>query len=156
MSERQLVVFSIDDKLYGIEIAHVSSIEKPSEMHSIPNTPEFIEGLMNLRGKVYTVFNLRERFGISDKAFDEETKIIMVNKGSSTIGFIIDKVNEIINVNEKDISNLPDVLDNLKNKFVNSVVTIGEKTICLLDLDKTFTISDEDNEAFIKSHTKSK
>jgi purine-binding chemotaxis protein CheW len=111
---------------------------------------------MNLRGKVYTVFNLRKRFGVADKKADDNTKVIMVNKGSSTIGFIIDKVNEIVNADEKNISCLPEALDNLRNKFVNSVVTMGEKTICLLDLDKTFTISDEDNDAYLKSKIKNK
>lgn len=134
MATRQLVVFSVNNEEFGIDIEQVNIIERSLEIFKIPNTPEYIEGLVNLRGKVHTVFNLRKRFNMPAKNFDENTKIIMANTGDSIIGLIVDEVKEIIRVDDKDIENAPKVLEDLKRKYINGVAKVNERIILLLDL----------------------
>ena len=134
MATRQLVVFSVNNEEFGIDIEQVNIIERSLEIFKIPNTPEYIEGLVNLRGKVHTVFNLRKRFNMPAKDFDENTKIIMANTGDAIIGLIVDEVKEIVRVDDKDIESAPKVLQDLKRKYITGVAKVEERIIMLLDL----------------------
>jgi purine-binding chemotaxis protein CheW len=80
MAVQQLVKFHIADEVFGIEIKQIFKILKPQEIFKVPNTPPFIEGLLNLRGQVLTVFNLRKRFNMPEKVNDENTKILIINQ----------------------------------------------------------------------------
>ena len=144
MAIRQLVVFSVNNEEFGIDIEQVNIIERSLEIFKIPNTPEYIEGLVNLRGKVYTVFNLRKRFKMPPKDFDDNTKIIMVNTGASIIGLVVDEVMEIVRVDDKDIESAPKVLQDLKRKYITGVAKVGERIIMLLDL--VIVLMTDDNE----------
>jgi purine-binding chemotaxis protein CheW len=134
MAIRQLVVFSVNNEEFGIDIEQVNIIERSLEIFKIPNTPEYIEGLVNLRGKVHTVFNLRKRFNMPAKDFDENTKIIMANIGGAIVGLIVDEVKEIVRVEDKDTESAPKVLENLDRRYINGVAKVGERIIMLLDL----------------------
>lgn len=144
MASRQLVIFGINGEEFGVEITHVKEINRPMEIFKIPNTPDYIEGLINLRGKVHTVFNLRKRFGLADNGMDENSKIIMVNVDTSVIGFIVDEVKEIIRVEDEDLEDTPKVLTDLKGKYVNGVAKIGERVVLMLNLDTTFRIQEDE------------
>lgn len=144
MAIRQLVVFGVNGEEFGIDIEQVNIIERSMEIFKIPNTPEYIEGLVNLRGKVHTVFNLRKRFNMLSKGFDENTKIIMANSGSTIIGLIVDEVKEIVRVDDKDMENAPKVLEDLKRKYITGVAKVGERIILLLDLN--IVLMTEDSE----------
>ena len=136
MSIRQLVVFTINSEEFGIEIDCINSIEKMLEIFKIPNTPEYIEGLVNLRGKVHTVFNLRKRFNLPCPELDENNKIIMANTSAAVIGIIVDEVREILKVEESDIEAAPKALSNLKDKFLRGIAKAGSRVVILLDLEK--------------------
>lgn len=144
MASRQLVVFSIDNENFGIEINNVNSIQRVMDIFKIPNAPSYVEGLINLMGKVHTVFNLRKRFDLPAREFDEETKIIMVNTSSSSIGIIVDEVKEIIRVEEEDIEYMPDIATDAKGKFVTGVAKTGDGVIMLLDLDSTLNLRNDE------------
>ena len=136
MGTRQLVVFTIDEEEFGIEIDRINSIEQMLEIFKLPNTPEYIEGLVNLRGNVHTLFNLRKRFNIPCPAIDETNKIIMVNTSASTIGIIVDEVKQIIKIDDSDVESTPKALSNLKEKFLSSIAKKDSRIIMLLDLEK--------------------
>jgi len=144
MASRQLVIFGINNEEFGIDISCVNSIEKPLEIFKIPNAPDFIEGLINLRGKVHTVINLRKRFNMPVREFDESTKIIIVNADSSVVGFIVDEVKEIIHVNDENIENTPSVISDLKEKFINGVAKIDGRVIIILNPVTVISIEDDD------------
>lgn len=149
MAIRQLVVFSVNGEEFGIDIEQVNIIERSLEIFKIPNTPDYIEGLVNLRGKVHTVFNLRKRFNMPNKDFDENTKIIMANSGGSIIGLIVDEVKEIVRVDEKDMESAPKVLEDLNRKYITGVAKVGERIIMLLDL-AIVLMSDESEKVAVK------
>ncbi|HHV98230.1 MAG TPA: purine-binding chemotaxis protein CheW [Clostridiaceae bacterium] len=135
MASRQLVIFNVGDEEFGVDISYVNSIERPLKIFKIPNVPEYIEGLINLRGKVYSVISLRKRFNLPVKEFDDLTKIIMVSANSSIVGFIVDAVSEIIKVDDADIEDTSSVLNGNRKRFVNGVAKVNERVIMLVDLN---------------------
>jgi purine-binding chemotaxis protein CheW len=139
MATLQWVVFSINGDDFGVDISQVNIIERPVEIFKIPNAPGYVEGLINLRGKVYTVFNLRKKFGLETKPTDDNTKIIMVNTATSTVGIVVDEVKEIIKVEDKNIESAPEIIGSAKGKFVTSVAKIDDKIVMLLNLDNVFS-----------------
>lgn len=136
MAIRQLISFNVNNKYYGIDINQVDSIITPMEIFKVPNIPDFIEGLINLRDKVYALINLRKRFGLAGKEADENTKYIIVNADSSSAGLIIDEVSKIIHVDEEKIDSTQETLSKIKNKFVAAVADSGKEKILLLDVNK--------------------
>ncbi|NLE25970.1 MAG: purine-binding chemotaxis protein CheW [Clostridiaceae bacterium] len=144
MAIQQLVKFYIADEAFGISIKQIFQILKPQEVFKVPNTPPFIEGLINLRGKVMTVFNLRKRFNLPDKENDEDTKILVIRMDEYLLGFTVDSVSEIVRVQEEDIVETPPTLTNFDKRFLSGVAKVEEKLILLLNLEKILT-PDEEN-----------
>lgn len=144
MASRQLVIFSVNNESLGVEITNVKEIIKPMEIFKIPNSPEFIEGLINLRGKVHTVYNLRRRFNLPSTELDDSTKIIIVNVNSIGVGFIVDEVNEIIRVEDEDMENTPQAISNLNSKYISGVAKVGDKIILMLDLPELLSIEEKE------------
>lgn len=148
MSTRQLAIFKIGSEEFGIEIDRISSIEQMLEIFKIPNSPEYIEGMVNLRGKVHTVINLRKRFGMQCPESDENSRIIMVHSSSAgssasssasssaVTGIIVDTAREIIKVEDSDFDTDTKPKSGSKNKFVCGSIKNGGRTILLLDVDK--------------------
>lgn len=145
MASKQFVIFNVNNEDFGIEIGQVSSIEKPLEIFKVPNTPHFIEGLINLRGKVYTVFNLRKKFDLPFTGMDENTKIVIVNVNSTMAGFIVDEVKEILKIEDADIEETPKSISGINREYLTGVAKVGEKIVLLLDLSKI--LSSEDKKA---------
>lgn len=136
MSTRQLAIFKIGSEEYGIDIDRISSIEKMLEIFKIPNSSDYIEGMVNLRGKVHTVINLRKRFGMHCPEFNENNRIIMVNSSSGITGIIVDTAREIIKVEDNDFDTGTKHDHDTKNKFLCGSVSNGSRTLLLLDTDK--------------------
>ncbi len=151
MAVKQLVIFRVEDEEFGVEITQVKEIIKPMEIFKVPNSPQFIEGLINLRGKVHTVFNLRKKFNLPQKEFDDNTKIIIVNVNDLMVGFIVDEVNEIVRINDENIENTPPSVTGLDKKYLNGVAKIDNRLILLLDLSKVLSSEEEEQ---IKKITK--
>ncbi|HOK42927.1 MAG TPA: chemotaxis protein CheW [Thermoclostridium caenicola] len=139
MAVQQLVKFSVADQNFGISINQIYQIIKPQEVFKVPNTPPFIEGLINLRGRVLTVFNLRKRFNLPEKANDENTKVLIVNMDDMLLGFTVDNVTEIVRINDEDIEETPPTLKDFDHRFLSGVGKLGDKLILLLDLRKVLT-----------------
>lgn len=143
MAIQQLVKFYIADEAFGIGIKQIFQILKPQEVFKVPNTPPFIEGLINLRGKVMTVFNLRKRFNMPEKENDEDTKILVIRMDDYLLGFTVDSVSEIVRVQDEDIVETPPSLTNFDKRFLSGVAKVEEKLILLLNLEKILTPNEE-------------
>jgi len=141
MATRQLVVFTVNKEEFGIDIGQVNIIERPLEIFKVPNTPDFIEGLVNLRGKVHTLFNLRKRFNMPSAGFDDNTRIIMANAVQSVVGLIVDEVREIIKIEDADIESTPKTLAELKNRYIKGLARVNDRIILLLDVDTVISAS---------------
>ena len=144
MAVTQFVLFKLDQEEFGVEITHVKEIIKPLQIIKVPNTPVTIEGVVNLRGKVYPIFNLRKKFRFTDKAIDDDTKILIIDVNGRDIGFISDQVTEIVRMESDTIVDTPDLVVGVDRKFIRGLVNMGERPIVLLDLEFILSTTEED------------
>lgn len=140
MASRQILIFKLNNEDFGVDIAQIDSIIPPKEIVKVPNTPDYIEGLLSLRGKVYTIFNLRKKFNLPSALADENTKIVIVNVNSIMVGFIADEVKEIIKVEDENISENSETVASLSKTYLAGVAKIDERIILILDLSQTLSL----------------
>ena len=133
----QYLTFKIEDEDYGVEIARVKEIIKMRTIRKVPEMPMFIEGIINLRGDLIGVLDVRKRFGMVPKEYDEETCIIViVHEDYGTLGMIVDAVQETATIPEGKISTPPSAKLNFSNQFIRNIGRVGDDVKLLLDLDR--------------------
>ncbi|MBC7959979.1 MAG: purine-binding chemotaxis protein CheW [Vallitaleaceae bacterium] len=142
MATLQQVVFKIDKEEYGLDIMRVNGIEKYQEVVKIPNAPVYVDGIINLRGEVLPVFSLRKKFHLADKPINDETKIIVAFTNDMKVGFVVDAVAEIMNIDEEDIEPTPKILTGVERRYIKSVAKVADRMIILLDIE--LIVSDEE------------
>ena len=141
----QVVIFKIGKEEYGIDIMKVVEIVLHQEIRQVPDTPHYIEGIINLRGEIHPIYNLRTRFKMTDKVADEQTKIIVIRTVERNIGFIVDNVSEILSISDEDIQDAPSIVNTTGgDKYIQGVAKQGNRMIVLLDVDRL--VSDKDNQ----------
>jgi len=140
--EKQIVTFQIENENYGIYIEKVQEINRYTNVTKIPKTPKFVEGIINLRGEVIPLIDLRSRFELEPKARDEFTRVIIVNLLNMKVGFVVDWVDEVLRIRDEHIESVPPVLGAAVNsEFIDGVVNFEEKEkmILLLDVEELFS-----------------
>ena len=136
----QVVVFNLGDEKYGVDISQVREIIKPTQITRIPNAPEFVEGVINLRGQITTIINLRKRFGMEPKEIDTNTRIIVVEYNNAVIGMMVDTVNEVKYLSANDIETLPNIITSRSEaKFLKGVGKLEDSLLILIDLNKVLS-----------------
>lgn len=136
----QIVVFKLGEEKYGVDISQVREIIMPAQITRIPNAPEFVEGVINLRGQITTIINLRKRFGMEPKEIDNNTRIIVVENGDSVIGMMVDTVSEVKYLSREDVETLPPIITSKKEaRFLTGVGKLGDELIILIDLNKVLS-----------------
>jgi len=145
MAELQFVVFRLGKEEYGVNIMQVKEIVTYKEPTKVPNTPDFIEGIINLRGQIIPIVSLKKRFNISGELINDETRIIVMNLDSKQVGFIVDAASEVRTISEEDIENAPDIVAGIERKYITGIGKIGEKILILLDLDKLFSKEEKES-----------
>lgn len=141
----QLVSFRLAREEYGIEITKVQEIILLGEITRVPQTPEFIKGLINLRSTVIPVVDLRLRFGLPAEEPTDETRIMVVNVGSKTLGVIVDAVSEVLRVSQEQIVPPPPTVAGLGHEYLTGLVKLDNRLLILLNIDKI--LSDEETTA---------
>ncbi len=146
VNERQLVVFSLAEEEFGVEIKKVNSIIKTEKITKIPNSEFFVEGVINLRGKIIVIINLHKKLGLKQKEWDKDTRIIVVELEEETVGMIVDSVKEVLRIEESKIEAAPEIiLQKIDSDYIQSVGILGERLIVLLDVDKVLHKKDLEN-----------
>lgn len=135
MAEVQFVVFRLGKEEYGINIMQVQEIGPYEEPVKVPNTPGFVEGVMNLRGNVIPVISLKKRFNISGQEITDNTRTIVINFGSKQIAFIVDDASEVLTLNEADIQETPEIISGVDRKYITGIGKQRERLIIILDLN---------------------
>jgi purine-binding chemotaxis protein CheW len=141
----QLVSFKIGNEEFGIDILNVQEIIKTVQITKVPNSPEFVEGIINLRGKVIPVMDLRIRLNLERKAQDKDTRIIVVEINSKTVGFIVDEVNEVLRIPKSITEPPPEMVTNINSEYITAVGKLEDRLITLIDLQKVLS-TDEKNQ----------
>ena len=138
-SERQLVVFNLSGGAYGVDIGTVREIIRMQEITQIPRTPQHVEGVINLRGRVIPVLDLRKRFGLEVTEYTKDTGIVVVDIGGTDIGAIVDEVTEVLRVAVDSIEPPSDVVLGDDSDYVVGVVKLGEHLVILLELARALS-----------------
>lgn len=132
----QLVTFKLGKEEYGVAIEQVKEIIRIVEIISVPKSPTFVEGLINLRGTVVAVIDLRKRFDINPEGEKDDERIIVVEVQGRTIGVRVDAVSEVLRLAASSIDEVPPTVSGVDSKFLLGVGKIGDRLLMLLDLDR--------------------
>ncbi|MCW5978808.1 MAG: purine-binding chemotaxis protein CheW [Bryobacteraceae bacterium] len=132
----QYLTFTLGSEEYGIEILKVQEIKGYTGITPIPNTPPYIRGVMNLRGTVIPVVDLRVKFSMEEQAYDKFTVIIVVTVRDKVIGVVVDAVSDVLDVAASQIRETPDLGARADVRFIGGMATVGEKLVVLLDIEK--------------------
>lgn len=141
-SERQLVIFRLAREEYGLSINQVKEINRLTTITKLPQAPSFVEGIINLRGTVIPVIDLRKRFSLPQEAYGEDSRIIIVETKGQTVGIIVDAVTEVLRLSEEDITPPPPAFI-LDARYIRGVGKVGERLIILLDIDEILTAQEQ-------------
>jgi purine-binding chemotaxis protein CheW len=138
----QLVSFHIGGEEFGLDILRVQEIIRIQELTRVPNSPDFVDGVINLRGKVIPVIALRKRFGLEELPHDKQTRIVVVEVRGTVLGFIVDSVSEVLRI-PTDTVEPPPRLGKVEREYVSGVGKLDNRLLILLDVDRLMTDSDE-------------
>ena len=134
--EGKFLTFILGDVEYGIEIRNVTEIIGIQSMTDLPDTPPFVKGVINLRGKVIPLIDVRLRFNFDEKEYDDRTCIIVVNIENMSVGLIVDTVSEVMEITEGDIEPPPKVNNRAGSRYIKGLGKVGEEVKILLDTHK--------------------
>ncbi len=133
------LTFVLAEEEYGLEILKVREINGLMDITAVPRTPEFVKGVINLRGKVIPVMDLRLKFGMEEAEHTEETCIIVVQVGQIEMGIIVDKVSEVLDIAGGQIEDAPEFGAHVQTDFILGMGKADSRVIILLDIDKVLT-----------------
>jgi purine-binding chemotaxis protein CheW len=134
--ERQLVVFQLGAELYGVDIARVHEIIRLQSITRVPRAPSFVEGVINLRGKVIPVVDLRRRFGLPTTEHTRATRTVVVEIGDQVVGIIVDSVSEVLRVSTSTVEPPSPVVAGIDSEYLHGIAKLPERLVILLDLDR--------------------
>lgn len=144
----KLIIFELKEKEYAVPVYHVRSIEKMMHVTRIPNIAPFVKGVINLRGVVTPIIDLRKRFGLDEIEYTEHTRIIIISLDEMDVGVIVDAANDVVDVNKDKFEPAPEVVGNKEEEYISGVVKLDKRLLILVDLEKVF-----DREV-LKQHTR--
>ncbi len=144
----QLVSFMLADEEYGVEVLKVREIIRMPTITKMPNSPLYVEGIINLRGKVIPIISMSKRFGVMENENNGQTRIIIMDIGGSMTGFIVDAVSEVIRIHSSEIQPPPSMVvsGGVSHEFIIGVLNHGERLLIIMDVDQMF--SEDEREYF--------
>jgi purine-binding chemotaxis protein CheW len=138
----QLVSFRIGGEEFGVDILKVQEINRMMEVTRVPNAPEYVDGVINLRGKVIPIIDLRRRFGMERKEHDKNTRIVVVELTGKVVGFVVDGVEEVLRIPRSVTEPPPSIVGGVRDEYITAVGKLEDRLLILLDLDKVLTAGD--------------
>ena len=135
----QWVTFRLGNETYAINVMQVQEVLRVTEIAPVPGAPDFVLGIINLRGNVVTVIDARSRIGLSYREMDDDTRIIIIEAGPQVVGIVVDSVAEVMYVNESEIEAAPAVGNDESSKYIQGVVSRNDNITILMDLNKLLT-----------------
>ncbi len=143
VSQSQIVSFRLANEEYGVDIMRVQEIILMGKVTRVPEVPEFICGLINLRGHVIPIVDLRMRFGLDASTESEDTRIVVLNVGSRTIGIVVDAVNEVLRIQPDQVEPPPSSIAGVDQEYIRGLVKFESKLLILLDIENILSRDDD-------------
>jgi purine-binding chemotaxis protein CheW len=132
--EIKVIVFALADEEYGVEVEKVKTIERMMPMTRVPKTYDFVKGVINLRGVVVPVIDLRGRFGLPQSEYTDNSRIVIIAVNDMEVGLIVDSANDVIDVDTDLIQDPPEIVGGVRAKYLQGVAKIGDRLLVLLNL----------------------
>ncbi|WP_314618667.1 chemotaxis protein CheW [uncultured Selenomonas sp.] len=143
MEDVQVAAFKLLKEEYGVNILNVQEIKVLTDITRVPFAPDYIKGVINLRGSVLPVIDLKRRIGLEDAPYTDATRIVIMKIGEFSIGMIVDAVTEVLTISGRDINPAKDVSDSTSNRFVSSIGNIDARLIIMLNLDEIVDLPED-------------
>jgi purine-binding chemotaxis protein CheW len=140
----QMVTFNLGPEVFGVNILQVQEINRMVEITAVPHTENYVEGIINLRGKVIPIIDLRMKFGLQEKEHDNHTRIIVVDVSGETVGLVVDSVSEVLRVPCGSLEDAPKLVTGGARSgadYIRSVAKLEDRLLIYLDLDKIISSS---------------
>lgn len=137
--EIKVLIFSINDEYYATDIMEIERILGYEETTKLPDSPDFVDGVINYEGNILPVISLTKKFGFSMEEKKEQSKIIVTKQDGNKIGIIVDVVSEVTDVNSGDIEPPPDIVAGISKRYIKGLIKIKDKIIIFLNLSKILT-----------------
>ncbi|MGP7817483.1 chemotaxis protein CheW [Niallia sp. 01092] len=137
-TEVKLIIFELKGKEYAIPVNQVRSIEKIMHITRIPNIAPFVKGVINLRGVVTPLIDLRKRFDLEEKEYTERTRIIIIALADIEVGVIVDNANDVVDVDTATFEPAPEVVGGTEVDYISGVVKLDKRLLILVNLEKVF------------------
>jgi len=135
----QLVTFHLGDDEFAVDILNIQGINRMVEITKVPNSPQYVEGIICLRGNILPIIDLRKRLGLPIKEYDKSTRFIVVEIEHRVTGFIVDSVSEVLRINRNITEPPPAIVSGIDSEYITSVAKLEDRLIILLDLNKILT-----------------
>ncbi|MDA8187404.1 MAG: chemotaxis protein CheW [Dehalococcoidales bacterium] len=137
--EEQLVVFDLGDEVYGVDISRVQEIIRMQAITQVPGAPSFVEGVINLRGKIIPVIDLHRRFGLPAAQLGKSSRIVVVETEGRVIGMVVDAVSEVLRIPTNCIEPPSPVVVGIDSDYIRGIAKLEGRLVILLQLDKVLT-----------------
>ena len=145
-AERQLVVFDLAGEIYGVNIETVREIIRMQAVTFVPDAPDFVEGVINLRGRVIPVIDLRRRFGLTVTEETNESRVLVVDSEGEDLGVIVDAVTEVQRIREDSIEPVSNLVSTEESEYIVGITKVEDQLIILLDLDRAIGNASSQND----------
>jgi purine-binding chemotaxis protein CheW len=142
----QMVTFNLGQEEYGVNILQVQEINRMVEITQVPQTEHYVEGIINLRGKVIPIIDLRKKFGMAEKEYDSHTRIVVVDVSSEVVGLVVDGVSEVLRVQADSLEDAPKLVSGASSysgaEYIKSIAKLQDRLLIYLDLNKIISSSE--------------
>ncbi|HEX3464468.1 MAG TPA: chemotaxis protein CheW [Candidatus Elarobacter sp.] len=139
----QVVSFKLGSEEYGVDIAQVQEINRMVSVTHVPRAPQFMEGVINLRGQLIPIIDLRARFGMPRTEHTKNTRIVVTEIGTKRVGMVVDSVSEVLRLPTDQIEDAPEMITGVDTEYIRGVGKIEDRLIILLDLAKIISTSEK-------------
>ncbi|MGM9927534.1 MAG: chemotaxis protein CheW [Bacillus sp. (in: firmicutes)] len=143
LSSMKVIVFQLKQKEYAIPVQQIKSIEKVLHITRVPNAVSFVKGVINLRGVVTPIIDLRARFDLEEEAYTESTRIIIVALENLEVGLVVDAANDVIDIPSQHIEPQPEVVGTEEAEFITGVAKMDKRLLIIVNLENILSASQE-------------
>lgn len=140
--EQEFLTFTLGDEEYGVDILKVQEIRGYDTVTALPDAPEFIKGVINLRGTIVPILDLRLKFNLSKAEYNEFTVMIILNVADRVVGIVVDGVSDVIDLPESAIRPAPEIGGSIEDQYITGIGTVDERMLILLDIERLITSAD--------------
>jgi purine-binding chemotaxis protein CheW len=149
--DTQIVIFEVGAEYFGVSIAAVESIIKMQPITRMPHTPNFVEGVTNLRGKILPVIDLRKRFGLVSRPCDGNSRIVVIAENGAEVGMVVDGVSEVLTLSEDAVEPTPPMATSADARFITGIARIDHRLVILLEMGKILSPNERQDLAVLST-----